>query len=432
MKSKNRNSKIENPNSPIENYKLTELGELPESWEVVFSKDLLALNDSGIWGENYSTLDEAIEVLRSTNIQENNWVLKDIAKRKIKLEQFKRYRLIEGDILFVKSSGSKEHIGKCAYVTKEIEYRKCIFSNFMQRLRFNSKVFPKYCFYYFSEFGKKELLSASTTTTGLRNLKKGDFENILIPLPPLPEQKKIAYVLSTAQEAQEKTEKYIQALKELKKSTMKHLFTYGVNRVGELGVDELKDTEIGKIPKEWKVVRLEEVFDIYAGGDVTKLNFYPVKTEKFKYPIFSNSKEKNGLYGFSDTYKFPENSITITGRGHLGYAVPRFEKFNAIIRLLVLVPRFEIKIKFIAEFINENIKINFEGSSIPQLTKPKISKYSIPLPPLPVQERIASILSTIDEAIEAAEKKKKALKELFNSLLKNLMTARIRVGRVGS
>ena len=252
-----------------------------------------------------------------------------------------------------------------------------------------------------------------------------------IPLPPLQEQKAIAFVLSTIQTAKEKTEQVIQATKELKKSLMKHLFTYGPVSLKDAEKVKLKETEIGKIPEGWKVVKVKDVFDIFAGGDISKLNGSLFKTGNFIYPIYSISLENNGLYGFADTYKFPEQSITITGRGNLGYAIPRYEKFNAIIRLLVLVPKINIDIKFIAEFINGYIKVNFEGSSIPQLTRPKIATYFIPLPPLQTQKKIASILSAVDEKIEKEENKKKALEELFKSMLHNLMTAKIRVKDLG-
>jgi len=60
----------------------------------------------------------------------------------------------------------------------------------------------------------------------------------------------------------------------------------------------------------------------------------------------------------------------------------------------------------------------------------KISQLQIPLPPLPVQQKIASILSAIDAKIEAEENKKKSLEKLFKTLLHNLMTAKIRVNHL--
>ena len=115
--------------------------------------------------------------------------------------------------------------------------------------------------------------------------------------------------------------------------------------------------------------------------------------------------------------------------GNLGYAIPRYEKFMQLLDFS-LISQKALNIKFISEYINSEIIINLEGSSIPQLTVPKISMYMVPLPPLPVQQKIASILSAIDEKIEAEENKKKALEELFKSLLHNLMTAKIRINQL--
>ena len=88
---------------------------------------------------------------------------------------------------------------------------------------------------------------------------------IQIPLPPLAEQKNIAFVLSSIQDAKEKTEQVIKALKETKKSLMKHIFTYGPVSIADKAKVKLKDTEIGRIPVEWDVVRLGDVGNFQYG-----------------------------------------------------------------------------------------------------------------------------------------------------------------------
>jgi type I restriction enzyme S subunit len=70
------------------------------------------------------------------------------------------------------------------------------------------------------------------------------------------------------------------------------------------------------------------------------------------------------------------------------------------------------------------------GGAQPNISQTIIRNTKIPLPPLPIQKKIASILSAIDQKIEAEGTKKKALDDLFKSLLHNLMTAKIRVNHL--
>jgi len=93
------------------------------------------------------------------------------------------------------------------------------------------------------------------------NLNQGMVKNHQIPLPALTEQRKIASILTTGRDAIEQTEAVIQATRELKKSMMKHLFTYGPVPVDQTDQVELKETEIGPIPSSWELVEVDEVFD---------------------------------------------------------------------------------------------------------------------------------------------------------------------------
>jgi len=67
------------------------------------------------------------------------------------------------------------------------------------------------------------------------------------------------------------------------------------------------------------------------------------------------------------------------------------------------------------------------GVNHPRTSWSKLKNLSIPLPPLPIQKEIADILSAVDAKIEAEENKAKALEKLFQSLLNDLMTGKIRV-----
>ena len=85
--------------------------------------------------------------------------------------------------------------------------------------------------------------------------------------------------------------------------------------------------------------RIKDIFDLSAGGDVDKENFSAYKTSEHRYPIYSNSLENHGLYGYTSNPKYSADSVTITGRGSVGHAEYREDEFDAIIRLLVLKPK---------------------------------------------------------------------------------------------
>lgn len=117
--------------------------------------------------------------------------------------------------------------------------------------------------YYALKFAKNYTLHLISDKTIFTHFTLSKAKNLLIPLPPLEEQKKIAAILSTLQKAIEIESKLIERTKELKKSTMHKLFTEGTK--GE----KQKMTEIGPIPESWEMVRLGDV------AEQIKVNYQP-------------------------------------------------------------------------------------------------------------------------------------------------------------
>ena len=164
---------------------------------------------------------------------------------------------------------------------------------------------------------------------------------------------------------------------------------------------------------EWKKVKLENIYTLSAAGDLRKDLFSPTKDINHPYPIFSNSLENAGLYGYSSEYRYEKDALTITGRGTLGHAEYRTECFDAIIRLLILQPKKEICNIFVKEYINHKSPFVYESTGVPQLTIPQIKDIEIPIPPSKDEQRaLATFFTSLDNKISAAEKRLASLKQV--------------------
>src|SRR5688572_26280636 len=109
--------------------------ELPSHWKPRPLKYLLSRNDSGVWGDD--PVDEtATPVIRSTEIQlDGSWNLEEVAVRDLTVRERLSTRLKQNDLVIVKSSGSRHHLGKAALVTEGVEKLGASFANFVQRVR---------------------------------------------------------------------------------------------------------------------------------------------------------------------------------------------------------------------------------------------------------------------------------------------------------
>ena len=174
--------------------------------------------------------------------------------------------------------------------------------------------------------------------------------------------------------------------------------------------------------------RIKDIFDLSAGGDVDKEHFSAYKTSECRYPIYSNALENHGLYGYTSNPKYSANSVTITGRGSVGHAEYREDKFDAIIRLLVLKPKSDnVCAQFVADYINNCVEFPLESTGVPQLTAPQIMNIELELPRYDEQKEIAALLTDASSLIDILDKqisKKKAIKQ---GAMQELLTGKRRL-----
>ena len=428
-------------------FKMTELGSLPEEWQVVqlkevadFSRkprDLVLKNFAKIPFISMDLIPDDGTTIPGYIFKPGNRISSGIYCE-------------PGDILLAKITPCLEN-GK-----------QCVVPNFKEGFAFaTTEVYslkPKHGIidrYYLFAFLRdptirKELASKMEGSTGRQRLPKHVLGNLEIPLPPLPEQRAIAYVLRTVQRAKEATERVIAALRELKKSLMKHLFTYGPVPLDQADRIPLKETEIGPVPEHWKVVKFSSVVTTVSGQVDPRAKPYaemvhvgPENIEEATGRLINlkSAKElglKSGKYLFS-----PEHVLYSKIRPYLRKAaLPDFKGICSA-DMYALKPNLgELTREFLFYWLLSEAftrqAVSYQNrTGIPKINRQQLGSTWIPLPPLPEQREIARILQTIDRKIEAEEKRKQALEAFFETLLHHLMTAEVRlsenfVSRFGS
>ncbi|EEP60453.1 restriction endonuclease subunit S [Sulfurihydrogenibium yellowstonense] len=421
-------------------FKETEIGLIPEDWEVARLGEVFEVKQGKQLSAKENRDGKVLKpFLRTSNVLWNKIDLSELSYMPFSESEFKNLKLKKGDILVCEGGD----VGRTAVWDGQID--EISYQNHLHRLRSVKDSINNYFFAYWMEYAItiKNLYHQNANKTTIPNLSSSRLKAFPIPLPPLEEQKAIADILSTVQNAIEKTEKVINATKQLKKSMMKHLFTYGAVAVDEIDKVKLKESEIGLTPEHWEVVRLGEVVEkMKAGGT-------PKRSEKRFWGgsipfILIEDLTKNNLYiedareyiteeGLenSNAWIVPENSLLLSMYATIGKTAVNLIPVATNQAILGIIPkRDRLNVEFgayLLKFHSKRLLSQNIQTTQRNVNKGIVENFLIPLPPLDEQQKIANILTTIDQKIQAEEKKKVALRSLFKTLLHQLMTGKIRV-----
>lgn len=399
------------------------LGKIPAHWEIKPLKYLGFLYSglSGKKGKDFSKdkIQDFKPYIPFINICKNHYLDNELLHY-VKIEENEtQNKVLKYDLFFMTSSETKEEIGKNAiYLGDE---KELYLNSFCRGFRFTSnEINPLFINYLLSSKTYRYYFSSSSNGDIRINLKKEIIENLLVLLPPLEEQKKIADFLDKKLEKIDyfiaKQTKFIELLKEQKQVLINQTITKGLNKSTEL--KEIHIPRLGKIPAHWEVMKLKYVCSS-SGSNLTLKEIYEEQDKK-EYPVFGAS----GIVGSLGTYQQEKECIGIVkdgaGVGRV-FLLPKYSSILATLNYLHHCDSF-LNINFFYYLLNTINFMDFvQNSTIPHIYFKDYSELFIALPPLEEQEKIAKYLDEkcekIDKAINNITKQISLIQEYKTSLI---------------
>jgi len=274
------------------------------------------------------------------------------------------------------------------------------------------------------------------------NISQQVVRNLVVPLPPLPEQRKIAAVLGLVQRAIEEQERLITLTTELKKALLHKLFTEGLR--GE----PQKQTEIGPVPESW---------DLKPLGDYLTEAQYGISVkggETGRYAVLRMTNQREGRIS-SDNLQYVElmadqfqrfrverrdilfnrtNSLDLVGRTAIFDIEGNFVFASYLIRLRPDAKR--LRPFFLNHYFNwGETQVRLKSIATRAVSQSNISAtrlrgFSVPVPKPDEQDEIVGQIDCLDQKLSVHARRHAAHAALFRTVLHQLMTAQIRVNDI--
>ena len=387
-------------------YKNTELGLIPNEWNVKNLKEIVDIC--------YGKSQKEVEI--------------DEGKYKILgtggvIGRTNDYLWNEPSVLI----GRKGTIDKPQYIEEPFW---TVDTLFYTKLKNNNSA--RWLFYYMNYIDLKKYNEA----TGVPSLSVSNLNCIKICTPPIKEQQNIVDILSTVDSQIDNTDKFIEKTKELKKGLMQRLLTKGIDH------NEFKKSELGEIPVEWEVKNIDEVAKRYSGhtpdkkienywnGDIPWISLKDTKKLDNRYIHETEDYTTEDGINNSSAVILPKNTVVLSRDATIGKVGITSKEMATSQHFINYVCGFSLDSLYLYyDFLNK--KQLFErigiGSTIKTIGLSFFKELKIVIPPIEEQKQIANILSSVDNQIEEYENKKIKLEELKKGLMQQLLTGNIRI-----
>lgn len=316
---------------------------------------------------------------------------------------------IKGSILLlVRGSGLYNDI-PVAMASKDVSYNqdvKCVLPS-------SNLLSNEFLLYWFK--GNKQTLSnlLEATSIGAGKFDMDRLLNLKFKLPPLPEQKSIASILSALDDKIELNLRMNKTLEEMAMALYKHWFV----DFGPFQDGEFVESKLGEIPKGWEVKKLEDLLEIKYGKDHKKL-------EEGKIPVYGSG----GIMRYVDTFLYDQESILIPRKGTLSNLFYLSEPFWSVDTMFYSKFRKQNFGKYIFYFLKSLDLASMDvGSAVPSLTTELLNRIKILVPAIQEVEKFNEIVSSYFEVMEGNKDENKTLTQLRDTLLPKLISGEVRV-----
>jgi type I restriction enzyme S subunit len=279
-------------------------------------------------------------------------------------------------------------------------------------------------------------LKGMSRGTTIKGLIRSELERFTIPLPPLPEQRRIATILITSDDAIQRSRQAAAETERLKAGVMQELMTKGIGHI-----EFREDPDIGIVPKEWAVKPLDELIEIVDCRHHTPTYIesgYPVvrpqniKTDGIDFSNCANISRQE--YLLMTERHTPKNGDIVYSR-NASFGVPAFVETDTefcIGQDMVVMTKLTANTKYIfyvlcSGSIQRQLKQLSGGSTIQRINLKDIRRLLIPEPELKEQQQIAIILSTIDRKRSFQHERTAHYEHLRQGLMNELLTGKRRV-----
>lgn len=386
-----------------EGYKKTKVGIVPVGWEVIKLNDCCEFIRNGYTYQPVSP-DNGVKITRIETISNRKISLDNVGYADKGIDE--KYKLKKGDILF-SHINSLEHIGKTAYFDLDEELYHGM--NLLC-IRNNDLVLSKFLFYWFNSdkanaifksYAKKAINQCSISTSELLKIE--------LRLPPLPEQQKIAEILSTQDKLIELQEKKIEQLKELKKAYLQKMFPKKGSKYPEL--------RFKGFTEPWEQRKLEEVITVGNGMDYKHLSEGDI-------PVYGTG---GYMLNVDKALSYDKDAIGIGRKGTIDKPYVLKAPFWTVDTLFYCIPKEDYSLDFVyCIFQNVNWKEKDESTGVPSLSKVNINSTDVKVPTLAEQEKIGEYFSKLDSLITLHQRKSEQEKQKKKALMQLLLTGIVR------